>query len=45
MWSSKSSLSTGYRYHAGNMIPTSTTPSPDSGRTYLFEGEFYCSLG
>ncbi|XP_066959649.1 MAP kinase-activating death domain protein isoform X26 [Macrobrachium rosenbergii] len=38
MWSSKSSLSTGFRYHAGNMIPTSTTPSPDSGRTYLFEG-------
>ncbi|KAG8235675.1 hypothetical protein J437_LFUL015733 [Ladona fulva] len=38
VWSSKSSLSTGFRYHGGNMINTSTTPSPDTGRTYLFEG-------
>ncbi|CAM1324954.1 MADD (predicted) [Pycnogonum litorale] len=38
VWSSKSSLSTGFRYHGGNMINTSSTPSPDTGRTYLFEG-------
>nr|CAD7455175.1 unnamed protein product [Timema tahoe] len=38
VWSSKSSLSTGFRYHGGNMINTSTTPSPDTTRTYLFEG-------
>lgn len=38
MWSSKSSLSTGFRYHGGNIVNTSPTPSPDSGRTYLFEG-------
>nr|CAD7427459.1 unnamed protein product [Timema monikensis] len=37
VWSSKSSLSTGFRYHGGNMINTSTTPSPDTTRTYLFE--------
>lgn len=28
----------GFRYHGGNMINTSGTPSPDTGRTYLFEG-------
>ncbi|XP_075211719.1 rab3 GDP-GTP exchange factor [Lycorma delicatula] len=38
VWSSKSSLSAGFRYHGGNIHNTSTTPSPDSGRTYLFEG-------
>ncbi|KAG1661537.1 MAP kinase-activating death domain protein [Nymphon striatum] len=38
VWSSKSSLSTGFRYHGGNMINTSSTPSPETGRTYLFEG-------
>lgn len=37
VWSSKSSLSTGFRYHGGN-LHTSTTPSPDSGRIYLFQG-------
>ena len=39
VWSSKSSLSTGFRYHGGSMINTATTPSPDTGRTYLFEGD------
>ncbi|RZF38506.1 hypothetical protein LSTR_LSTR006101, partial [Laodelphax striatellus] len=38
VWSSKSSLSAGFRYHGGNIHNTSTTPSPDSGRTYIFEG-------
>ncbi|GAB6028666.1 hypothetical protein CHUAL_004492 [Chamberlinius hualienensis] len=38
VWSSKSNLSMGFRYHGGNMINTSSTPSPDTGRTYLFEG-------
>ncbi|XP_043192197.1 MAP kinase-activating death domain protein-like isoform X2 [Amphibalanus amphitrite] len=36
VWSSKSSLSTGFRYHAGSII---STPSPEgAGRNYLFEG-------
>ncbi|CAH0560900.1 unnamed protein product [Brassicogethes aeneus] len=38
VWSSKSSLSTGFRYHAGQMVNTVTSPSPDAPRTYLFEG-------
>ncbi|XP_065159593.1 MAP kinase-activating death domain protein isoform X6 [Atheta coriaria] len=38
VWSSKSSLSTGFRYHGGHMVNTANTPSPDSQRTYLFEG-------
>ncbi|XP_012287241.1 MAP kinase-activating death domain protein isoform X2 [Orussus abietinus] len=38
VWSSKSSLSTGFRYHGGSLVPTTTTPSPESARTYLFEG-------
>ncbi|XP_033216295.1 MAP kinase-activating death domain protein [Belonocnema kinseyi] len=38
VWSSKSSLSTGFRYHGGNLVPTTTTPSPEAARTYLFEG-------
>ncbi|XP_018911979.1 MAP kinase-activating death domain protein isoform X1 [Bemisia tabaci] len=37
VWSSKSSLSTGFRYHGGNLVNTAT-PSPETGRTYLFEG-------
>uniref|UniRef100_A0A0A9Y2W5 MAP kinase-activating death domain protein n=1 Tax=Lygus hesperus TaxID=30085 RepID=A0A0A9Y2W5_LYGHE len=37
VWSSKSSLSAGFRYHGGSIVP-STTPSPETGRTYLFEG-------
>ncbi|KYQ46314.1 MAP kinase-activating death domain protein [Trachymyrmex zeteki] len=35
---SKSSLSTGFRYHGGSLIPTTTLPSPETARTYLFEG-------
>ncbi|KAH0952986.1 hypothetical protein HN011_011318, partial [Eciton burchellii] len=38
IWSSKSSLSTGFRYHGGSLIPTTALPSPESARTYLFEG-------
>ncbi|XP_018048573.1 PREDICTED: MAP kinase-activating death domain protein isoform X1 [Atta colombica] len=38
VWSSKSSLSTGFRYHGGSLIPTTTLPSPETARTYLFEG-------
>ncbi|KYB27812.1 MAP kinase-activating death domain protein-like Protein [Tribolium castaneum] len=38
VWSSKSSLSTGFRYHGGHMVNTATSPSPDAIRTYLFEG-------
>lgn len=38
VWSSKSSLSTGFRYHGGHMVNTVTSPSPDATRTYLFEG-------
>ncbi|CAG9838073.1 unnamed protein product [Diabrotica balteata] len=38
VWSSKSSLSTGFRYHGGNIINTVTSPSPDGIRNYLFEG-------
>ncbi|KAI4462781.1 hypothetical protein MML48_4g00015086 [Holotrichia oblita] len=38
VWSSKSSLSTGFRYHGGHMVNTAATPSPDVPRTYLFEG-------
>lgn len=36
--SSKSSISTGFRYHAGNMVTTAGTPSPESIRVYIFEG-------
>lgn len=43
VWSSKSSLSAGFRYHGGSIVP-STTPSPESGRTYLFEGWYHCVL-
>ncbi|XP_066600178.1 MAP kinase-activating death domain protein [Prorops nasuta] len=38
VWSSKSSLSTGFRYTGGSLIPTTNTPSPESARTYLFQG-------
>ncbi|KAF5297273.1 hypothetical protein FQA39_LY12112 [Lamprigera yunnana] len=38
VWSSKSSLSTGFRYHGGHMVNTVTSPSPETARTYLFEG-------
>ncbi|XP_076175443.1 rab3 GDP-GTP exchange factor isoform X3 [Ptiloglossa arizonensis] len=38
VWSSKSSLSTGFRYHGGSLVPTTTAPSPEDARTYLFEG-------
>ncbi|KAL0114254.1 hypothetical protein PUN28_011503 [Cardiocondyla obscurior] len=38
VWSSKSSLSTGFRYHGGSLIPTTAVPSPETARTYLFEG-------
>ena len=37
-WSSKSSITTGFRYHAGNMVTTAGTPSPESVRMYIFEG-------
>ncbi|KAJ8299529.1 hypothetical protein KUTeg_023589 [Tegillarca granosa] len=38
-WSSKSSLSTGFRYHEGKMLNTSPVPQcPDSHKLYLFEG-------
>ncbi|XP_074660769.1 MAP kinase-activating death domain protein-like [Tubulanus polymorphus] len=37
VWSSKSSQSTGFRYHDGKLINTVTLPSPESHRTYLFE--------
>ncbi|KAG5872380.1 hypothetical protein JTB14_013571 [Gonioctena quinquepunctata] len=38
VWSSKSSLSTGFRYHGGHIVNTVTSPSPDAVRSYLFEG-------
>ncbi|XP_076678087.1 rab3 GDP-GTP exchange factor isoform X4 [Andrena cerasifolii] len=38
VWSNKSSLSTGFRYPGGSLIPTTTAPSPEIARTYLFEG-------
>ncbi|XP_044750086.1 MAP kinase-activating death domain protein isoform X7 [Coccinella septempunctata] len=37
VWSSKSSLSTGFRYHGGHIVNTVTSPSPETARTYLFE--------
>lgn len=38
IWSTKSNLSAGFRYHDGKMINTSPLPSPETGKTYLFEG-------
>lgn len=37
-WSSKSSLSAGFRYHAGAIHNTLGFNSPETNRTYLFEG-------
>ncbi|XP_034242501.1 MAP kinase-activating death domain protein isoform X3 [Thrips palmi] len=39
VWSSKSSLSTAFRgtFQSGNLMPAGS-PSPDHGRTYLYEG-------
>lgn len=37
-WSTKSSVTAGFRYHAGNMVTTAGTPSPESVRMYIFEG-------
>lgn len=34
----KSSLSAGFRYTGGNLINTSSSPSPDTPRVYVFEG-------
>ena len=43
VWSSKSSLSAGFRYHAGSII---STPSPDgAGRNYIFEGQWCAQVG
>lgn len=39
-WSSKSSLSAGFRYHAGAIHNTLGFNSPETNRTYLFEGKF-----
>ncbi|XP_055600915.1 MAP kinase-activating death domain protein isoform X2 [Uranotaenia lowii] len=38
LFSGKSSLSAGFRYTGGSLIPTSNSPSPDAPRVYLFEG-------
>ncbi|KAL5276579.1 MADD family protein [Megaselia abdita] len=38
IWSGKSTLSAGFRYTGGHLINTSSSPSPDSPRVYLFEG-------
>nr|XP_042894648.1 MAP kinase-activating death domain protein isoform X3 [Parasteatoda tepidariorum] len=38
IWSSKSSLSTGFRYHGGSLINTSSNPVNELPRMYLFEG-------
>ncbi|XP_037726703.1 MAP kinase-activating death domain protein isoform X10 [Drosophila subpulchrella] len=38
LWSGKSTLSAGFRYTGGHLINTSSSPSPDSPRVYLFEG-------
>ncbi|CAL8079643.1 unnamed protein product [Orchesella dallaii] len=39
VWSSKSALAAGLRYHAGSLIPTGSSPtSPENGRMYVFEG-------
>ncbi|CAH1785563.1 unnamed protein product [Owenia fusiformis] len=38
VWSSKSSVSTGFRFHDGNLINTSgLAASPDGQRTYIFQ--------
>ncbi|XP_038111583.1 MAP kinase-activating death domain protein isoform X3 [Culex quinquefasciatus] len=38
LFTGKSSLSAGFRYTGGSLIPTSNSPSPDAPRVYLFEG-------
>lgn len=38
IFSGKSSLSAGFRYTGGHLINTSTSPSPDTPRVYIFEG-------
>ncbi|KAL9883197.1 rab3 GDP-GTP exchange factor isoform 1-T1 [Glossina fuscipes fuscipes] len=38
MWTGKSTLSAGFRYTGGHLINTSSSPSPDTPRVYLFEG-------
>ncbi|XP_037051965.1 MAP kinase-activating death domain protein isoform X4 [Bradysia coprophila] len=38
IWSGKSTLSAGFRYTGGHLINTSSSPSPDAPRVYLFEG-------
>uniref|UniRef100_A0A1I8P2U7 MAP kinase-activating death domain protein n=1 Tax=Stomoxys calcitrans TaxID=35570 RepID=A0A1I8P2U7_STOCA len=38
IWTGKSTLSAGFRYTGGHLINTSSSPSPDSPRVYLFEG-------
>ncbi|XP_067637993.1 MAP kinase-activating death domain protein isoform X3 [Eurosta solidaginis] len=38
IWSGKSTLSAGFRYTGGHLINTSSSPSPESPRVYLFEG-------
>ncbi len=35
--STKSSFSTGYRYHEGHMLTVPSLPSPEGSKTYLFE--------
>lgn len=38
IFSGKSSLSAGFRYTGGHLINTSTSPSPEQARQYIFEG-------
>ena len=38
IFSGKSSLSAGFRYTGGHLINTSTSPSPEQPRQYIFEG-------
>ena len=38
VWQVKSSQTSGFRYRSGTIMSTLTTPSPDTGRYYVFEG-------
>ena len=38
VWQVKSNQTSGYRYRSGTIMSTVTTPSPDTGRYYVFEG-------
>ncbi|XP_023342261.1 uncharacterized protein LOC111711991 [Eurytemora carolleeae] len=38
LWNCKSSLTSGYRYHGGDMVSTMQLPPPDLIRTYIFQG-------